>query len=118
MSDSTKRVKSKDALERRSGMPLSRIRGFVALAVVVFTLLGLALHKATGTASALGIDSIALICPLGSLEAMLGSKEIMLHPVILLTITLVVVVLVGKAFCSWICPIPWIRRFFKPEKKR
>ena len=98
-------------------MRYSTARGAVALAVVAFVLVGLAFHVGTGTPSALGIGQIAAICPLGALEALFGAKEFMLHPIILLIVVLVAVVLVGKAFCSWMCPVPWLRKFFTPKKK-
>lgn len=98
-------------------MKISRMRGLVAGAVLVLIIIGLATHTGTGTWSALGFDAIAAVCPLGILETMLGAKEVMLHPLILLAVAVVAIVLVGKAFCSWVCPVPWLRRFFRPEKK-
>ena len=29
----------------------------------------------------------------------------------------VLIVVVGKAFCAWGCPIPWLQRFFRPKRK-
>ena len=95
----------------------SAARSAVALAVVAFVLVGLAFHVGTGTPSALGIGQIAAICPLGALEALFGAKELMLHPIVLLALVVVAVVLVGKAFCSWMCPVPWLRKFFAPNNK-
>ena len=95
----------------------ARARSAVALAVVAFVLVGLIFHLGVGTPSALGVGSIAAICPLGALEALFGAKEFMLHSIILLAVVLVAVVLVGKAFCSWMCPVPWLRKFFSPSKK-
>lgn len=95
-------------------MKISRMRGLVAGAVLVLIIIGLATHAGTGTWSALGFDAIAAVCPLGILETMLGAREVMLHPLILLVVA---IILVGKAFCSWVCPVPWLRRFFRPEKK-
>lgn len=66
----------------------------------------------------MGLDAIAAVCPLGALEVSLGSHEIMLHPLVLLLATIIAVVLVGKALCSWACPIPWIRRFLHPGERR
>lgn len=95
----------------------TKLRGAVALAFVVFAVAGLAFRVGTGTLSAFGIGSIAAICPLGSLEVLLGAKEFLLHPVILLAVAVVVIVITGKAFCSWACPVSWLRRFFKPRKQ-
>ena len=97
---------------------IRRARGLVALAVVAFVLVGLAFHWGVGTPSALGVGQLAAICPLGALEAMFGAKEFMLHPLILLAVIVVAIVVVGKAFCAWMCPVPWLRKFFSPSKRR
>ena len=94
-----------------------RARGAVALALVAFVVAGLLFRIGSGTPSALGIDQIAAVCPLGALEALFGTKEFMLHPIILLAAMVVLVVVFGKAFCAWGCPIPWLQRFFRPKNK-
>ena len=94
-----------------------RARGIVALALVAFVVAGLLFRIGSGTPSALGIDQIAAVCPLGALEALFGTKEFMLHPIILLAAMVVLVVVFGKAFCAWGCPVPWLQRFFRPKKK-
>ena len=38
--------------------------------------------------------------------------------VLLLGLTVFLVVMVGKAFCAWVCPVPWTQRFFRPRKER
>lgn len=94
-----------------------RARGAVALALVAFVVAGLLFRIGSGTPSAFGIDQIAAVCPLGALEALFGAKEFMLHPIILLAAMVVLVVVFGKAFCAWGCPVPWLQRFFRPKKK-
>lgn len=94
-----------------------RARAAVALALVAFAVAGLAFKIGSGTPSAFGIDQIAAICPLGALETMFGAKEFMLHPIVLLVAMAVLVTVVGKAFCAWGCPIPWLQRFFRPKKR-
>lgn len=104
----------------RKGGKLLRFRGargLVALACVVFVLVGMALHVGTGTPSAFGIQQIAAVCPLGMLETMFGAKEFMLHPLLLLVLAVVLIALVGKAFCGWVCPVPWLQKFFRPGRK-
>ena len=71
-----------------------------------------------GTPSAFGIESIAAICPLGALETMFGARQIMLQPLLLLLGMVLVIALVGKAFCAWMCPAPWLKRLFKPGKRK
>lgn len=98
-------------------MKISTIRGIVACALIVgLTIVGLVINAGTGTASAWGIGAISAICPLGALESFLGAKNVGVHALICLAIVVVAIVLVGKAFCSWACPIPWLQRFFKHKQ--
>ena len=101
-----------------SVLKISKARAIVAALIFGVMIVGLATHAGTGTWSAMGLDAIAAVCPLGALEVSLGSHEIMLHPLVLLLATIIAVVLVGKALCSWACPIPWIRRFLHPGERR
>ena len=92
-------------------------RGWVALACVAFVLVGMAFHVGIGTPSAFGIQQISAICPLGALETMAGAKGVMLHPLLLFALVVVLIVLVGQAFCAWMCPVPWLQKFFRPKKR-
>jgi len=74
-------------------------------------------HTGAGTLSAIGISSIALVCPLGSLETMLSGRTFMIHPFLLFVLVIVVTVIFGKAFCSWLCPSGFLQRFFRPKGK-
>lgn len=93
-------------------------RGWVALACMVFVLVGMALHVGIGTPSAFGIQQISDICPLGALETMAGAKGVMLHPLLLFVLVVVLITLVGKAFCAWMCPVPWLQKFFRPKARK
>lgn len=91
-------------------------RGWVAFACVAFALAGMAFRVGIGTPSAFGIQQISAICPLGALETMAGAKSVMLHPLLLFVLVAVLIALVGKAFCAWMCPVPWLQKFFRPRK--
>ncbi|WP_307981241.1 4Fe-4S binding protein [uncultured Senegalimassilia sp.] len=93
-------------------------RGWVAFACVAFALAGMAFRVGIGTPSAFGIQQISAICPLGALETMAGAKSVMLHPLLLFVLVVVLIALVGKAFCAWMCPVPWLQKFFRPRKHR
>ena len=95
----------------------SRARGIVALLVVALVVAGLALRIGIGTPSAFGIDQISVICPLAALEVMLGAKEVLLHPLVLFVLVIVAIIVFGKAFCSWACPVPWLQKFFRSGKR-
>ena len=92
-------------------------RGWVAFACVAFALAGMAFRVGIGTPSAFGIQQISAICLLGALEAMAGAKGVMLHPLLLFVLVVVLIALVGKAFCAWMCPVPWLQKFFRPRKR-
>ena len=92
-------------------------RGWVAFACVALALAGMAFRVGIGTPSAFGIQQISAICPLGALETMAGAKSVMLHPLLLFVLVVVLIALVGKAFCAWMCPVPWLQRFFRPKKR-
>lgn len=102
----------------RSRFSFSKARALAFAAFVTFVVAGLAFRIGAGTPSAFGIDAIAAVCPLGALETMAGARDVMLHPLLLLIAVVAIVVLVGKAFCSWLCPVPWLQRLVRPKPSR
>ncbi|MGN0078212.1 MAG: 4Fe-4S binding protein [Coriobacteriales bacterium] len=102
----------------KSKLKMGTVRGIVAFVLVVgMSAVALAFGTGTGTLSAFGVGQLAALCPVGALESWLGAKSIGVHGVICLGITVLIVLLVGKAFCAWACPTPWLQRFFHPKKK-
>ena len=87
-----------------------RLRALAALAFFLLFLLGLAVHTGWGTASSFGIAEIASICPLGNLEAMLASKTFLPRALVGFAVFLVVAALLGRFFCGWLCPVPWVEK--------
>lgn len=87
-----------------------RLRALAALAFFLLFLLGLAVHTGWGTASSFGIAEIAAICPLGNLEAMLASKTFLPRALVGFAVFLVAAALLGRFFCGWLCPVPWVEK--------
>lgn len=87
-----------------------RLRALAAFAFFLLFLLGLAVHTGWGTASSFGIAEIAAICPLGNLEAMLASKTFLPRALVGFAVFLVVAALLGRFFCGWLCPVPWVEK--------
>lgn len=87
-----------------------RLRALTALVFFLLFLLGLAVHTGWGTASSFGIAEIATICPLGGLEAMLASKTFLPRALVGFAVFLVVAALLGRFFCGWLCPVPWVEK--------
>lgn len=64
-----------------------------------------------GSVSSFGWTTISLVCPLGALTAMLSAKIAIPRAIIALAIVLILIVVFGRAFCSWICPVPVLQKF-------
>lgn len=96
-------------------MRIRTLRGIVAGAVVLCVAAGLVIHAGLGTPSAFGWRDIAAICPVGALEVMAGAKALLVHPALLLAAVLLIGSLAGKAFCSWVCPVPHVSSLFRPK---
>ena len=63
-----------------------------------------------GNISAFGWESISAICPMGALSSLLASKTLVPRVLISLVIALALILLFGRAFCSWICSVPFVER--------
>ena len=93
-------------------MKISTIRKITISLVFVVVLISFFANTGSGALSSLGWDAIAYICPLGILESYLASWTFLPRSFIALIICIGVVILLGKVFCAWLCPVPPIRRFF------
>lgn len=79
--------------------------GLLAIAGVAF-----AAHASVGTLSAIGWESISLICPIGALGTMLASKMVVPRAVISVVLAVAAILLLGRAFCGWLCPVPVVSK--------
>lgn len=95
---------------------IRRARTWAKLAVFVSIVAGLFAGVGWGSLSSAGIDAIAYVCPLGSLEALLASKAAVPRFTVALVAMVALVALFGRAWCSWICPVPPIDSFFHYRK--
>ncbi len=87
-------------------MKSNKLRIIIPLAVLLIAGVGFATHNGLGTLSAVGWESISVLCPLGALGTMLASKTIVPRALISLVIAVVAIIILGRAFCGWICPVP------------
>lgn len=99
------------------GARMVAIRRITLLAVLVAVLVSLAVDCGWGTPSSFGIGRFFLLCPLGGLEAMLASGALIPVSLISMAVVLAFALVFGRAWCSWGCPVPPIRRFFRREPK-
>lgn len=97
------------------------MRVVVPAAVLVVAAICFAFHRSAGTLSGFGWGDVALLCPLGALGTMIASKLLIPRAVVSLVIALIVMLLVGRALCAWVCPVPLVQRLtgvFAPKGKR
>ena len=90
----------------------------VALAALAVCLIA---GVATGTWCGFGANDIAVLCPVGALLSMVAAKTLVPRAVISVVVTVALVLLLGRLFCGWACPVTLGRRvkeFFKPVKTR
>ncbi len=87
--------------------------GLFLLAVVC----GVIWQTGWGTLSSFGIGSIAQICPVGALETIFASGSPALSVLICLGVFVALVVVFGRFFCGWLCPVPSLRKIFGAEPK-
>jgi ferredoxin-type protein NapH len=68
-------------------------------------------HLDFGMLSSFGWATISMICPLGALMAMLAAKMMVPRAAIALVTAIVLMVIFGRAFCAWVCPVPVMQKF-------
>lgn len=95
-----------------------RIRKAVRFLIVVVLLVALFAGWQTGTLCSVGYDAIAYICPLGALETIFGSWAFVPRVLICLAAVVIVALVFGKAFCSWVCPVAPLSDLLRGKKAR
>ena len=106
-----------DTRKQPSKLTVSRVRTIVLIVAFFGIALGLAFHIGWGNLSSMGIGAITAICPLGALETLVASQTFIPRVIIALVAIVIIAILVGRMFCSWICPVPPLSKFFHPAKK-
>lgn len=98
-----------------------KLRMAVGTVVFVGMAAGLIAGVSMGTLSGFGWDTFSLLCPLGALGTMIATKTMIPRAVVSLLLIAALVLVFGRAFCSWLCPtmlIDRVRDFFRSPKKR
>lgn len=95
-----------------------RIRKAVRFLIVAVLLIALFAGWQTGTLCSVGYDAIAYICPLGALETIFGSWAFVPRVLICLAVVVIVALVFGKAFCSWVCPVAPLSDLLRGGKAR
>lgn len=84
------------------------IRRAVVGVVFAAICIGIVLNAGYGSLSSFGWDAIASICPLGALESMVAGKLLVPRVLVVLAVAVVLILVLGKVFCAWVCPVPSI----------
>ena len=87
---------------------LDAVRAALPISLVALIAVAYIAKIPIGNLSAFGLDNLLLLCPLGALAAMIASKTIIPAAVLSLVCFVLLVVVVGRAFCSWVCPVPLV----------
>ena len=111
-------VDQTNAGARRKPRGVFALRPYVVLAVFLAAGVGIIFHTGWGTLSSMGWRAVAWVCPLGALETLLAGGSDVLRTGMALGVTVVLTLVFGKAFCSWVCPVPSVAAFFRPSGKR
>ena len=92
-----------------------RLRMVIALAILAVAAVGYFAAGGIGNICGIGFESLTLLCPLGALMALLAEKTAIPLAVISVTTVFVICIVLGKVFCSWICPVHFLSA---PKRRR
>lgn len=101
----------------KDGKKIVTLRRVTLSLVFAAVIASLVFDSGIGTPSSFGIGQFNLLCPLGGLEAILASKSFIPSALISMGVVLLFVLLFGRAWCAWGCPVPPVRKFFKRQPK-
>ena len=102
-------------------MKTKNIRLIVAAVIFVGLSAGLIGYVGLGTLSGFGWQQIAALCPLGAFTTMIATKTLIPRAVVSIVVMALLVFLVGRAFCAWVCPVTLlnkVKEFFSSAKSR
>lgn len=91
-----------------------RLRMIAMLAVLAVVAVGYFAAGGIGNLCGIGFESITLLCPLGALLAMVAEKTAIPTAVVSVLAVLAICIVLGKVFCSWVCPV----HFLSGSKRR
>lgn len=102
-------------------MKSKTLRTLIPILVLLIAGIGFAGSNGVGDLSAFGWGDISLICPVGALLTMLASKTLIPRALISLVVVIVLILVFGRAFCGWVCPVPVVSKLhdlFAPQKSK
>lgn len=97
-------------------MKARTLRTIVTFAVLVLVAVGYFTAWGIGNLSGFGWDAFSVLCPLGYLESLVASKTFVPRAFLSFVLVIVAIVLLGRVFCAWICPMPTLQRLIPGVK--
>lgn len=94
-----------------------RLRFLVMIAVLAVVAVGYFTAAGIGSVCGIGIGDITLLCPLGALLAMIAERTAIPFALLSLGVALVICIVLGKVFCSWVCPVHFLEKL-RPKGKK
>lgn len=92
------------------------LRTIVTFAVLILAAIGYFTAFGLGNLSAFGWDAFSVLCPLGYLESLVAAKTFVPRAFLSFVLVIVAIVLLGRVFCAWICPMPTLQRLIPGVK--
>lgn len=117
-------MKTEERVEKPRATPRPRrrrvrlMRTATVLGVLAVYLVGATLNTGLGSLSAFGVGDIAAVCPVGALETMIAGRVLLPLPLAAIVVAVIAAVFLGRAFCSWICPVPLTRKLVTNKHER
>jgi len=95
-----------------------RLRVITMLFFFGLAAIGLAFKTGFGTLCDIGYGAVSAICPLGAIETVLAGRTFPLRTLISLACAVIIIAILGRFFCAWICPAPIFRDWINgPPRK-
>lgn len=95
-----------------------RLRLLVMFAVLALCAVGFFTAFGIGNSCALGFADIVLACPLGALLSMIAQRAAVPMAVVSIVAALVICMVLGRVFCSWVCPVHFMTHRGGGSKKK
>lgn len=99
-------------------MKARTLRTIVTFAVLVLVAIGYFTAWGIGNLSGFGWDAFSVLCPLGYLESLVAGKTFVPRAFISFVVILALIVVFGRVFCAWICPMPTLQRLIPGVRRR
>ncbi len=94
------------------------LRTIVTFAVLVLVAVGYFTAWGIGNVSGFGWDAFSVLCPLGYLESLVAGKTFVPRAFLSFVLVVILIVLLGRVFCAWICPMPTLQRLIPGVRGR